>query len=193
MARQSVQLRQATRLKPFERSVPAALQVTAELIWDQRGWLELSYGVLSTAATGLADLVLPGGLVDGEQMAGHRRDELWTTTCFEAFLAPPGQSIYWEINLSANGDWAVYRFDDYRRGQVDQPLSADPTIQLERRHHQLRLDASLPIDPWWPAGEVPDLCLTTVLDRGSSGISHWSLRHSPQRADFHDRSLFLTP
>ena len=44
MARQSVQLRQATRLKPFERSVPKSLQVTAELIWDQRGWLELATG-----------------------------------------------------------------------------------------------------------------------------------------------------
>ena len=37
----------------------------------------------------------------------------------------------------------------------------------------------------------PELTLTTVLDRGANGISHWALRHGNARADFHDRSTFL--
>ena len=99
-------LRQASRLVPFERSVPAGVQLTAELVWKSNGWLDLSYGVLALASTGLSPLLLPQPLLDGPQQ-GQRRDELWTTTCFEAFLAIPDASRYWEINLAPNGNWAV--------------------------------------------------------------------------------------
>ena len=193
MGRQSVQLRQASRLVPFERAVLPGLHVTAELIWDHQGWLELSYGVLVSASAGLSSLRLPGGLVDGEQRGGSRRDELWSTTCFEAFLGLPGQEAYWEINLSPNGDWAVYHFDHYRQGQSCQALSDEPVIRLERRHHQLRLDARLPISPWWPGTVAPEFALTTVLDCGAAGCSHWSVAHPDDRADFHQRHLFLAP
>ncbi|MEB3246663.1 MAG: DOMON-like domain-containing protein [Synechococcus sp.] len=191
MARPPVMLRQASRLVPFERSVPAGLKVTAELIWSDGGLLELSFGVLSAAASGLADLTLPERLNDGHQPSGQRRDELWTRTCFEAFLGLPNQPHYWEINLAPNGDWAVYRFDAYREGQSDQVLSAPPDVRLQRRHHQLRLDARLDLKPWWPKNLCPELALTTVLDRGVNGISHWALRHRGSRADFHDRSTFI--
>ena len=85
MARPAVMLLQAIRLVPFERSVPRGLQVSGELIWSRNGQLELSFGVLAAAASGLSDLILPPGLIDGLQGAGQRRDELWTTTCFEPF------------------------------------------------------------------------------------------------------------
>ena len=193
MGRQSVELRQASRLIPFESAVPAGLQVSAELIWNDRGWLELSYGVLAASSVGLSDLVLPSGLVDGGQSEGQRRDALWTTTCFEAFLGMPGHEGYWEINVAPNGDWAVYQFDRYRDGQARQSLLDAPCIELRRRHHQLRLDAVLPISPWWPSNVAPELALTTVLDFGTAGCSHWSVAHPNQGADFHDRSLYLAP
>ena len=120
MARPAVMLLQASRLVPFEPSVPQGLQVSGELIWNRDGQLELSFGVLAAAASGLSELVVPGGLIDGPQAAGQRRDELWTTTCFEAFLAIPDQPGYWEINLAPNGDWALYRFEGYRSGQSQQ-------------------------------------------------------------------------
>ena len=191
MARPAVMLLQASRLVPFERSVPQGLQVSGELIWNRDGQLELSFGVLAAAASGLNELVVPGGLIDGPQAAGQRRDELWTTTCFEAFLAIPDQPGYWEINLAPNGDWALYRFEGYRSGQSQQPLDSAPEITLRRWHHQLRLDARLDLSSWWPDERCPELALTTVLDRGANGISHWALRHGDSRADFHDRSTFL--
>ena len=184
-------LRQASRLVPFEAGLPSSLQVSAEMIWTRDGWLELSYGVLATASSGLTDLVLPARLIDGLQTNGERRDGLWTTTCFEAFMAVPGCTDYWEINLSASGDWALYRFDDYRQGQHPQELAEAPTICLRRRHHQLRLDARFPLAPWWPEGICPDLALNCVLDRGEAGLSHWALRHPLHQADFHDRNTFL--
>ena len=191
MARPAVMLLQASRLVPFERSVAQGLQVSGELIWSRSGQLELSFGVLAAAASGLSDLILPPGLIDGPQGAGQRRDELWTTTCFEAFLALPDQPGYWEINLAPNGDWAVYRFEGYRSGQCHQPLENSPAVALRRWHHQLRLDAVLNLSPWWPDEHCPELALTTVLDRGANGISHWALCHGETRADFHDRSTFL--
>ncbi len=184
-------LRQASRLVPFEGGLPSGLKVSAEMIWSRDGWLELSYGVLTTASSGLADLVTPDVLIDGLQTNGERRDGLWTTTCFEAFLALPGCPDYWEINLSASGDWALYRFDAYRQGQHPQDLAEAPLIRLRRWHHQLRLDARFPLTPWWPEQICPDLALSCVLDRGEAGLSHWALRHPQHQADFHDRSTFL--
>ena len=182
-------LRQACRLIPFERSIPPGVQSSAELVWRREGWLELSYGVLARAAKGIGALKLPTGLNDGPQQ-GQRKDELWTTTCFEAFLAAPGEQRYWEVNLAANGDWAVYRFDGYRSGQTQQELITPPTIQLQRTAHQLRLDARIPLESWWTPGVCPDLALTAVIDRGPEGLSHWALCHR-HKADFHDRSTFL--
>ena len=119
-----------------------------------------------------------------------RQCQLWTTTCFEAFIAAPGEQRYWEVNLAANGDWALYRFDGYRRGQTQQELSRPPTVRLQRGLHQLRLDARIALEPWWRPDVCPDLALTAVIDRGQEGLSHWALRHG-SKADFHDRSTFL--
>ncbi|MFN9692678.1 MAG: DOMON-like domain-containing protein [Synechococcaceae cyanobacterium] len=46
----------------------------------------------------------------------RRRDELWTSTCLECFLARPLEAGYWELNLSPCGDWNLYRLDGYRQG-----------------------------------------------------------------------------
>ena len=182
-------LRQACRLIPFERTISPGVQVSAELVWRREGWLELSYGVLARAAKGIDVLKLPAGLNDGPQQ-GQRKDELWTTTCFEAFISAPGEQRYWEVNLAANGDWAVYRFDGYRSGQTQQELRVPPMVRLQRGVHQLRLDARIALEPWWTPGVCPDLALTAVMDLGQEGLSHWALSHG-RKADFHDRSTFL--
>ena len=183
-------LRQACRLIPFERTISPGVQVSAELVWRREGWLELSYGVLARAAKDIGVLKLPAGLNDGPQQ-GQRKDELWTTTCFEAFISAPGEQRYWEVNLAANGDWAVYRFDGYRSGQTQQELRMPPTVRLQRGVHQLRLDARIALEPWWTLSVCPDLALTAVMDLGQEGLSHWALSHG-HKADFHDRSTFLS-
>src|SRR4051812_47799940 len=65
----------------------------------------------------------PNGEVQDSLSAGSwktwpRADELWKTTCFEAFWAVPGQRGYWEVNFSpSKRAWNVYFFDDYRDPQ----------------------------------------------------------------------------
>ena len=85
-------LQQRLRLVPFELSTTQGLQVNASLSWFINGRLTLNFEVLSDE--GLDVLVLPTHLTDGEQRNGMRRDDLWTTTCFEAFLGLPGESKY---------------------------------------------------------------------------------------------------
>ena len=39
-----------------------------------------------------------------------RADELWKTTCFEAFLRPLGEERYREWNFAPSSQWAAYDF-----------------------------------------------------------------------------------
>src|SRR5688500_14038037 len=47
-----------------------------------------------------------------------RADELWRTTCFEAFLLETGAESYREWNFAPAGNWAAYDFDSYREGMA---------------------------------------------------------------------------
>src|SRR3954464_8994411 len=47
-----------------------------------------------------------------------RADELWRTTCFEAFLRPLGEENYREWNFAPSGQWATYEFSGYRENMV---------------------------------------------------------------------------
>ena len=53
-----------------------------------------------------------------------RADGLWQRTCFELFLRRPGHAGYWEFNFSPSGEWAAYRFDDYRAGMEELPVES---------------------------------------------------------------------
>ena len=73
----------------------------------------------------------PGSLVlPAESASSTRRDHLWESTCFEAFLAPAGRPEYWEVNLSPSGDWNVYRFDGERQGMRPEPRVGRPSIAM---------------------------------------------------------------
>src|SRR5207253_6068780 len=48
-----------------------------------------------------------------------RADDLWQTTCFEAFLRRPGEESYREWNFAPSGQWAAYDLAAYREGRAD--------------------------------------------------------------------------
>src|SRR5687768_10522470 len=54
--------------------------------------------------------------VIAEPAEQERADELWLTTCFEAFLRPHGETAYREWNFAPSTQWAAYEFADYREG-----------------------------------------------------------------------------
>ena len=60
-----------------------------------------------------------------------RADELWRTTCFEAFLRPAGGNAYQEWNFAPSGEWAAYDFSGYRDGMAPAEVAAPPYIRME--------------------------------------------------------------
>src|SRR5260221_5889916 len=53
----------------------------------------------------------------------RRADDLWKTTCFEAFLRDPGGEAYREWNFAPSAEWAAYDFTASRDGRTDPEVS----------------------------------------------------------------------
>jgi hypothetical protein len=144
-----------------------------------------------------------------------RKDGLWRHTCFEAFVRVGSSSVYHEFNLAPSGDWACYRFDDYRHGMEIEHHAGAPRIETQTRW--------APLDPerrdWLqqagidPLGrfETPFFTLTATLDMAGTmlsvdepwclglsavieerngRISYWALAHPPGKPDFHHPDCF---
>jgi hypothetical protein len=116
----------------------------------------------------------------------HRADELWKTTCFEAFLRPLGEERYREWNFAPSGDWAAYEFTGYRDGMVPAEIDADPYIRMEDNFTWWALGATIavPADTNWQLG------LSAVLEEKDGTKSYWALAHPGEKPDFHDPGCF---
>jgi len=118
-----------------------------------------------------------------------RANNLWRTTCFEAFLAPADGPDYRELNFSPSSQWAAYEFSAYRAGRVDAWLPAPPEIKLTSQKDCLELTVTLSLDL---EREPYRLGLSAVIEDRGGRISYWAVSHpgggSPP--DFHHRSCF---
>jgi hypothetical protein len=177
-------------LVPF-RSEPhlEGLQLEATAGWDG-GVLTLHYSLCGP----LAAWRLPP---PAAQPA--RRDGLWQSTCFEAFVGQPGQRHYWEINLAPSGDWNVYALSAYREGLHPEPAVTQLPFRLIRPQadadrsvpERLELDLEVDLSRLIVASAPLELSVTAVLDHLQHGCSYWAWRHTAQQADFHRRDSFL--
>ena len=127
----------------------------------------------------IRDIVLPAG-------AARRTDELWRTTCFEAFVRGAGEG-YLEFNFAPSGAWAAYAFSGYRDGMRPAEGIAAPAIEVTvgEARLEVRVGLSLPSgDGLWRLG------LAAVIEEVSGATSYWALAHPPGRADFHHAAGF---
>ena len=192
MARHSTLVCQICHLRPFPAANVPSLVISAELIWREEGPFTLSYGLLPDPpfeGRSLRDQ-LKGPWAPSTGL-GSRRDQLWEHTCFEAFLALPGQQAYWELNVSPSGDWNLYRFSGYRQGGDPEPKAVAPSVSLQGMARGLRCTIELDPSGFWPSSRVPEVALTTVVEQRDGSLSYWALSHSGEQADFHDRRSFL--
>jgi hypothetical protein len=120
-----------------------------------------------------------------------RTDELWRSTCFEAFVRSPDAEAYVELNFSPSSEWAAYRFDGYRRGmrlaQIDMPV-----VKAMMAGNHLAVVASVALGPLpelipWETWEIG---LSAVIEAEDGAVSHWALVHPPGAPDFHHRDCF---
>jgi hypothetical protein len=120
-----------------------------------------------------------------------RCDDLWTTTCFEVFLAEPGTGPYWEANLSPSGDWNVYRLSGYREGLAPEPAIVALPFVVVRDGGGLDLAATLDLGALPLAGRPLELAVTAVVELRGGTQLYWALAHRGEEADFHRRDGFL--
>lgn len=129
-----------------------------------------------------------GRLVLPAPVERARADELWKTTCFEAFLRTGQGDGYVEINLSPSNRWAAYGFDGYRDGM----RQADVALRhLTQRAGQGQYELVATLDlTGFPADAPWTLGLSAVIEETSGAKSYWALAHAPGKPDFHHGDAF---
>ena len=115
-----------------------------------------------------------------------RGNELWRTTCFEAFLRPLAQDSYMEWNFAPSGDWAAYGFTGYREGMAEAELGQPPYIRMEDNLTWWTVGATIAV----PADINWELGLSAVLEEKDGTKSYWALAHPREKPDFHDPGCF---
>lgn len=166
-----------------------ALNCTAER--EPRGVLRLRYRLSGP----LQQILLPP-----LSPAPCRRDGLWQSTCFEAFLGRQGEANYWEINLAPSGDWNLYALSGYRNNlQPEARVNRLPFTQNRQPSdpaepdglQQLDLELVLDLREWMDADAPLELSATAVMEHQTFGCSYWAWQHTGADADFHRRDSFL--
>jgi hypothetical protein len=116
-------------------------------------------------------------------------DGLWMHTCFEAFIAVPGEPAYREFNFSPSGEWAIYAFADYRDRDPSWTTPLAPTIDFAQSELEFSLRVHLPhaaLPPHASKGLL-EIGLSAVMEECDGSLSYWALRHPAARPDFHHR------
>lgn len=119
-----------------------------------------------------------------------RRDGLWQSTCFEAFIAPADRPDYLELNLAPSGAWNLYRFSACRQGMREVAEAPIEARELRRTATAFALAACLDLPPDLAA--VPlEIGVTAVIEDRGGGKSYFALAHTGTRPDFHRRDSFV--
>ena len=115
-----------------------------------------------------------------------RAENLWETTCFEAFLHGEEERTYREWNFAPSGEWAAYDFTRYREGRTDADVTP-PYVRFEDNMIWWALGAIIVVDAEtsWVLG------LSAILEEKDGTKSYWAIAHPPgDKPDFHDPACF---
>jgi hypothetical protein len=115
-----------------------------------------------------------------------RAENLWETTCFEAFLRAAEDESYREWNFAPSGAWAAYDFTSHRDGRADADVRS-PYIRIEDNLTWWAIGATITVD----AGRPWQLGLSAILEERDGTRSYWALAHPPgDKPDFHHADCF---
>lgn len=115
-----------------------------------------------------------------------RADELWRTTCFEAFFRADGDDAYREWNFAPKGNWAAYDFTGYRENMTNADVGSPPYIRMEDNFTWWTVGATIAVE----AAKNWELGLSAVLEEKDGAKSYWALAHPSEKPDFHARGCF---
>ena len=115
-----------------------------------------------------------------------RAEDLWQSTCFEAFLQAAHEGGYREWNFAPSGRWSAYEFAKYRADRTDADVAA-PYVRIEDNLTWWALGATIAVD----AGIEWLLGLSAILEEKDGTKSYWALAHPDgDKPDFHDPVCF---
>jgi hypothetical protein len=157
-------------------ALPCGIEVVAEMCAD--GSLALRYRITCPPA----ELRLPAPQAPGPA------DGLWQHTCCEAFVAEDDDS-YREFNFSPSGQWAAYRFTNYRERDNAFVPGAAPQLFVTPLADGFALQATIPA-ALLPPGKPLHLSLTAVIEAADGSKTYWALAHCAAQPDFHVRQSF---
>ncbi len=120
-----------------------------------------------------------------------RRDELWKETCFECFFKQSGETAYHELNVCPDGNWNLYRFDEYRNGMQEELRITELTVRSFRDANMFELSCEIPLAPLLCADRPLTLGISCVLAHTNQANSYWALRHPDSQPDFHHPGGYL--
>lgn len=115
-----------------------------------------------------------------------RADELWKTTCFEAFVREQGGESYREWNFAPKGNWAAYDFSGYRQDMAEAEVDSPPYIRMEDNFTWWTVGATIAVE----ADKQWELGLSAVLEEKDGTKSYWALAHPSEKPDFHAAGCF---
>ncbi len=118
-----------------------------------------------------------------------RSDELWRTTCFEAFIRPGADAAYVEFNFSPSTQWAAYGFTGYRQGMANADVAA-PAIKAATDGGAFTLEARIDLQGLALTSSAR-LGLSAVLETSGGAKSYWALAHTRDKPDFHCADAFI--
>jgi hypothetical protein len=122
-----------------------------------------------------------------EPVEPERAENLWQTTCFEAFLRLPEEESYREWNFAPSGQWAAFDFASKREGKADAEVAAT-YIRIEDNLTWWALGATISVE----AAATWQLGLSAILEEKDGIKSYWALAHPPgDKPDFHDPACFV--
>lgn len=122
----------------------------------------------------------------------RRADGLWEHTCFEAFIRAR-EPAYYELNFSPSGEWAAWRFGDYRSDREEVEIERPPLVEVAPRAFGFEVTAVVSLS------EMPELIgfsrlrlnLAAVIEDHAGERSYFAARHASERPDFHHPEGFV--
>ena len=168
-------------LQPFT-ATPLIQSLNCE-VWREQDKLHLDYRLVAQ----LEALNWPAAIARPQRRMG-----LWQHTCFECFLGAAVTAGYTEVNVSPNGDWNCFGFQDYR---LDMQVVAQPTvvsIAAEiKDQHQARVHIVLDLQGWSAGLNSLQLGLAAVIQDNRGSQHYYALQHIDANPDFHHRDTHI--
>ena len=130
-----------------------------------------------------------------------RKDKLWEVTCFELFFKNPKTPNYYEVNVSAAGDWNVFEFSDYRTNKKEAQSVSSPTPVIKSTGNNFNIGFEIKLNELSNLFAIKQMDIaeksllvgiSCVLKQTNGEYLYYALKHQHEKPDFHLASNYET-